>query len=63
MSLMTLLEQQLGPLAYPLSLCALLSLIILTERLVVIGYTTVRGKLRQDSLAVMMGHALSLIHI
>ena len=63
MNLMTLLEQQLGPMAYPLSLCALLSLIILAERLVVIGYTTVRGKLRHDSLTVMTGHAGQPKHI
>lgn len=52
----TLLEQQLGPLAYPLFLCSLLALIILIERLLVLGYQTLSGKLHHASHALLTQH-------
>ena len=57
MNLMTLLQQQLGPMTYPLTLCAALSSIVLLERLSVFLHATFTGKLRRDGLVLLQEHS------
>lgn len=51
-----LLEQQLGPLTYPLFLCSLVAVVILIERALVLGTHTLTGSLRKHSDEVLAQH-------
>lgn len=50
------LEQQLGPLCYPLLLCSLTAAMILLERLAVLSTHSLRDSLQQQSLALLARH-------
>lgn len=56
MNTLTLLQNQLGPLALPLLLCSLLTLMILVERLIILGAHSLRGTLRHQGLSLMQQH-------
>ena len=50
---MTYFQQQLGPLTYPLLLCALAAAIILLERFSILLWMTITGRLKKESLVLL----------
>ena len=57
MTTLTLLQNQLGPLGLPLLLCSLVTLMILVERLMILGAHTLRGTLRSQGLSLLQQHS------
>lgn len=50
------LEQQLGPLAYPMLICSLIATVILLERLAVLAFYSVTASLKKDGEKLLVLH-------
>lgn len=50
------LEQQLGPLTYPLLLCALVALVLIIERILILSYHTLSRNIHASSRSLLQQH-------
>ncbi|MEW5248164.1 MotA/TolQ/ExbB proton channel family protein [Microbulbifer sp. 2201CG32-9] len=55
--MITYFYQQLGPLTYPLLLCALVASIIIMERLAALSIITLSGRLQENGRQLLVSHA------
>ena len=57
---LTFLEKQLGPLSYPLFMCALLAVAVLAERLCVLSYHSFSNYMKNESYQLIKHHGLAV---